>query len=370
MQRAVRFLAVTCLIASLAVLLVLAVSSRTIWGGQPGDAKATGSLIVKIKPKAAKQAGARWRVDGGAWQKSGETVDNLDAGDHEVSFKDTPRWETPKDKTVAIGANQETSTIGKYKPARSARSLTITLPGDVPLDFVRIPAGSFMMGQYTNEQGSSLDENPQHTVTLANGFWLGKCELTKAQWQAVMNTTPWSGQSYVITDPNSPAVYVSWNNAQSFITALNTHITNTGQGAATVRLPSEAQWEYACRAGATTRFYWGDDASYTAIDNYAWWYGNAYNVNERYAHIVGLKTANLFGLYDMSGNVWEWCEDWWHSSYTGAPTNGSALVSPTGSARVGRGGGWSHGGDFCRSANRHDLDPSRTYDNFGFRVAR
>jgi len=147
--------------------------------------------------------------------------------------------------------------------------LVVMLPGDVPLALMHIPAGTFMMGRYAGEQDNYSYEDPQHSVTLSQDFYLGKYELTKRQWQAVMGTTPWSGQDYVLDDLDSPAVYVSWNDAQAFITALNTHITNTGQGAATFRLPTEAEWEYACRAGTTTRFYWGDDPSYTQISDYA-----------------------------------------------------------------------------------------------------
>ncbi len=241
---------------------------------------------------------------------------------------------------------------------------TVLLPGDVPLTVVWIPAGSFDMGRYTGEQDSSSSEDPQHSVSVP-GFWMGKYELTKAQWTAVMGTTPWNGQIYVLNDPDSPAVYVSWNDAQSFITTLN------GLTGLTFRLPSEAEWEYACRAGTTTRFYWGDDPSYTVGNAYCWWRYNAYDVNERYAHIVGLKTENAFGLYDMSGNAWEWCEDDWHSNYTGAPTDGSAWVdSPRGSYRVRRGGCWHHDGYYCRSAGRNYGYPSDAYNNIGFRLAR
>ena len=241
---------------------------------------------------------------------------------------------------------------------------TVLLPGDVPLTVVWIPAGSFDMGRYTGEQDSSSIEDPQHSVSVP-GFWMGKYELTKAQWTAVMGTTPWNGQIYVLNDPDSPAVYVSWNDAQSFITTLN------GLTGLTFRLPSEAEWEYACRAGTTTRFYWGDDPSYTVGNAYCWWRYNAYDVNERYAHIVGLKTENAFGLYDMSGNAWEWCEDDWHSNYTGAPTDGSAWVdSPRGSYRVARGGGWDDYGNFCRSAFRGYTYPSLTHGSLGFRLAR
>ncbi|MCX5769469.1 MAG: formylglycine-generating enzyme family protein [Candidatus Hydrogenedentes bacterium] len=242
---------------------------------------------------------------------------------------------------------------------------TIMLPDNVPLEMVWIPGGTFMMGRYPGEQDSWESEDPRHQVAVP-GFWMAKYELTKRQWQAVMGTTPWSGLSYVLNDLDSPAVYVSWDDAKAFITALNT------QTGLTFRLPSEAEWEYACRADTTTRFYWGDDPDYTLINDYAWWYGNAWDAGEQYAHVVGLKLPNAFGLYDMSGNVWEWCEDDWHSSYTGAPTNGSAWVdSPRGSYRVRRGGDWCYyGGDFRRSAYRGLSYPSRTYSNFGFRLSR
>jgi formylglycine-generating enzyme required for sulfatase activity len=173
----------------------------------------------------------------------------------------------------------------------------------------------------------------------------------------------------VLADKDSPAVYVSWNNAQSFLTALNNY---TGR---TFRLPSEAHWEYACRAGShvpPTRFYWGDDPNYTAIGDYAWYYYNAYNVvGQQYAHVVGTKLPNAFGLYDMSGNVWEWCEDDWHGSYTGAPPGSYEWVdSPRGSYRVLRGGAWNIGDSACRSAARGDHNPDGTGDDRGFRVSR
>jgi len=246
---------------------------------------------------------------------------------------------------------------------------TIMLPGNVPLEMVWIPEGTFMMGRYPGEQDSYSDEDPQHSVTISNGFWMGKYELTKAQWTAVMGTTPWSGRSYVLDDPDSPAIYVSWNDAQAFITALN------GLTGKTFRLPSEAEWEYACRAATATRFYWGDDPSYTAIADYAWCWYNAWNVGERYAHVVGLKLPNAFGLYDMSGNVYEWCEDDFHFDYTGAPANGVAWVdSPRGFYRVSRGGRYLSFAVPCRSAYRADRhDPwftGGTYGGLGFRLAR
>ncbi len=245
---------------------------------------------------------------------------------------------------------------------------TILLPGDVPLEMVRIPVGTFLMGRYPGEQDSRDSEDPRHEVTIGYDFWMGKYTVTKRQWTAVMRTNPWAGQIWVLDDPDSPAVYVSWNDAQDFIAALNAHIVTTGQGVGNVRLPSEAEWEYACRAGTTTRFYWGDDPDYTQLNDYAWHRGNREGT---YAHVVGQKLPNAWGFYDMSGNVWEWCEDNWHGNYNGAPADGSAWVdSPRGSNPLFRGGGWSTP-SLCRSAYRNFIDhPSATSYLSGFRLAR
>lgn len=249
------------------------------------------------------------------------------------------------------------------KPAGETE--TIMLPGDVPLEMVWMPKGSFTMGSPSGEPGHSPSESPQHAVTFSAGFWMAKYELTKRQWQAVMGTAPWSGQSNVLLNLDSPAVWVSWNDAQLFITALN---NLTGK---TFRLPSEAEWEYACRAGTSTRFYWGDDPTYVPINDHAWWDGNTDSSGQKYAHVVGGKLPNGWGLHDMSGNVWEWCEDDWHKDYTDAPVEGQAWVdAPRGSKRVFRGGGWNGSGDFCRSASRGNLFPTSTNDCFGFRLSR
>jgi formylglycine-generating enzyme required for sulfatase activity len=317
------------------------------------EAKATGSLTVKIKPPAAKQAGARWRVDGGNWKKSGRNVSGLSTGEHMVTFKKIAGWETPSPRLAKIYANQETSISEKYV---QTNELVLTLPGNVPLEMVWIPAGSFMMGRYTNEADSYSDEDPQHQVTFASGFWMGKYEVTQAQWMAVMGSNP----SYFTGDLNRPVEQVSWDTVQTFIAAVNA----LGQG--TVHLPSEAQWEYACRVGTTTRFYWGDDPSSMSIGSYAWYIGNSSSTT----HPVGQKLPNAWGLYDMAGNVYEWCEDYWHSNYTGAPTDGSAWLSPTASDRAVRGGSWYLNDYLCRSAKRGYYAPASPAFFTGFRLAR
>ncbi len=358
MQRAVRCLAVTCLFASLAVLPAFAESSQTIWVVPPDDAKATGSLIVDIKPVAARRDGARWRVDGGPWQKSGDTVSSLDVGKHKVTFKTIADWQTPEEEKASIRGRQTTELVVTYVETETE---LITLPGGVPLEFVWIPAGSFMMGRTMNgrtgeyEEESVEDEDPRHRVTFANGFWMGKYEVTQAQWVAVMGSNP----SYNTGDLSRPVEVVSWNTIQTFITAVNA----LGQGS--VHLPTEAQWEYACRAGTTTRFYWGNDPNYTQLGTYEWYYDNSSSTS----HPVGQKRPNPWGLYDMGGNVVEWCEDVWHSDYTGAPTDGSAWVLPAGFDRVVRAGGYQRYNGACRSANRYLYGQTTTTGDLGFRLA-
>ena len=226
------------------------------------------------------------------------------------------------------------------------------------IDMVCIPSGSFMQGAYSGEVGASPSEYPQHLVTLDYGFWLGKYEVTQAQWEAIAGS--WS--FYFDGHPDYPAESVSWND----ITNTFLQTINSQTGSNVWRLPSESEWEYACRAGTTTRYYWGDDPSYTQIGTYAWYGSNSGNTT----HTVGTRQPNAWGLYDMSGNVWEWCEDCWHSNYTGAPTNGDPWLSSSSSYRVLRGGSWIDDGDFCRSAYRGSYYPSDRGNYYGFRLVR
>ena len=185
--------------------------------------------------------------------------------------------------------------------------LTLDLGGGVSMVLVKMPAGTFEMGTNDTDYSWLEHSRPVHTVTISQPFYMGKYEVTQAQWRAVMPSEPWSGQSYTIDQDNAAASYISWDDAQDFCQAVQ---TQTGYA---VRLPSEAEWEYACRASSTTKYCFGGDAS--QLGSYAWFYDNAYNAGEKYAHAVGQKEPNDWGLYDMHGNVWEWCEDRWHDYY-------------------------------------------------------
>ena len=218
------------------------------------------------------------------------------------------------------------------------------------------------MGQQPGEKDAYPNkETPQHPVTLTHGFLIGKYEVTKEQWMAVTGTKPWEGKPYVVNDPKSPAVYISWNDAIGFVRKLS---ELTGKP---FRLPTEAEWEYACRAGTQTRFYWGDDPWYEKIGQQAWWRGNTVTTSGKYARRVGLFPANPWGLFDMSGNVSEWCQDW-HSYYKeGQATD--PLGPEKAEHRVLRGGSWISVGGHCRSSRRHHELPEMIHSDFGFRVA-
>ncbi|HQL96488.1 MAG TPA: formylglycine-generating enzyme family protein, partial [Candidatus Hydrogenedentes bacterium] len=249
----------------------------------------------------------------------------------------------------------------------------ILLPGDVPLLLVWVPSGSFYMGRYSGEEYSFENEDPRHRVTLAYGFWMGKYEVTQGQWLAVMGSWPNTAPSSTNgVGADYPAYYLSWYNVKDFITSLNTHIVSSGQGPLTVRLPSNSEWEYACRAGKATRFYWGDDIYFVQIGAYAWYEGNegAEGTPDYGTKPVGGKLPNAFGLYDMSGNVWEWCEDDDHENYTGAPADGSAWIdSPRDTKRVYRGGAWNATPYSCRSARYVPQEPRIAHHASGFRLA-
>lgn len=216
------------------------------------------------------------------------------------------------------------------------------------MEFVLIPAGEFMMGSE-----EKANEEPIHKVKIKKPFYLGKYPVTQKQWKTIMGSNP-----SIFKGENLPVQGVSWYNAQAFIDKFNEK-----EHTYKYRLASEAEWEYACRAGTETRFSFGDDES--KLNEYAWYDENSGGVT----HPVGQKKPNLWGLYDMNGNVWEWVRDKYHDNYNSAPSDGSAWEEGDNFKRVRRGGGWS-GKNRCRSASRYDDDPDVRYDVLGFRVLR
>lgn len=276
-------------------------------------------------------------------------------------------WNMGADLPGAYRPSTQFRVIAYNKAFKLNEEIAVMLPGDVPLVLVRIPRGTLMMGADSSEQDSDSDEKPQHGVVISQKFCIGKYPVTQAQWMALMGKWPGLPPStaYGMGDMH-PAYHISWDDAKDFTYALNAHITATEQEPMTVRLPSEAEWEYACRGTTMTRFPWGDDPKYKKVGRYAWYWDNSGGV----AHEVGGKLANNFGLYDMSGNVFEWCEDDWHYDYTGAPNDGSAWVEePRLSARVLRGGCWCSYFRDCRAAYRNCIKPKTRNYAFGFRIS-
>jgi formylglycine-generating enzyme required for sulfatase activity len=227
--------------------------------------------------------------------------------------------------------------------------------------FVWLPAGTFTMGSPASEQDRYSNEGPQTLVTLTRGFWMGRYEVTQGEYLAVMGSNP----SYVTGDTNRPVENVSWYDATNYCAKLTVRERAAGRLPAgwEYRLPTEAQWEYACRAGSTNRFSYGDDPGYTELGYYAWYTSNSIGTT----HAVGGKLPNLWGLYDMSGNVWEWCLDWYGTYPGGSVTNPQGPA--TGSYRVYRGGSWNSGGSYCTSSYRDSHTPSDRSYPLGFRVA-
>jgi formylglycine-generating enzyme required for sulfatase activity len=228
--------------------------------------------------------------------------------------------------------------------------LSIPVGENQAMELVRISPGTFVMG---SPRGLPL-ELPPHLVSLTQPFLLGKCPVTQEQWQAVMGTNP----SEFRGGPGLPVDGVSWDDAQTFCERLS---QATGR---VVRLPTEAEWEYACRAGTATEFCFGD--SEAALDASAWFDRNS----DGRTHPVGTKAANAWGLHDMAGNVWEWCADVWHSDYEAAPADGRAWRDAVERQprRCLRGGAWNFDAFRCRSAYRSREWKHFATNHFGLRV--
>ncbi len=247
------------------------------------------------------------------------------------------------------------------------KNFTIPLSDTANLDMIWIEPGTFMMGSPEDELGRDPEKETLHEVTLTTGYWVGKYEVTQSQYEAVMGTNP--SRNYGVGD-DYPVYYVSWNDAMDFCDKLTETEKAAGRlpGGYEYTLPTEAQWEYACRAGTTTALNNGKNLSdrdqCPEIDEVGW-YG--YN-SDRTSHPAGEKKPNDWDLYDMHGNVQEWCLDWGEDEYPTSP-----VVDPTGPEigyyRVLRGGSRSNRAYACRSAYRTYFGPDYTANNLGFRVA-
>ena len=235
------------------------------------------------------------------------------------------------------------------------------ITNSIGMKLVLTPKGTFMMGSPESEEARFEDET-QHEVTISKDYYLGVHEVTQAQYEKVMGTKPsyFQGDEIKGSSTNNPVESVSWLDAVEFCKKLSDLPEEKAAGRV-YRLPTEAEWEYACRAGSKSAYSFGESSK--SLGDYAWFDGNSNNQT----HPVGEKKANAWGLYDMHGNVWEWCSDWYGEYPNGAVSD---PVGPReGSDRVNRGGGWYNEAANCRSAIRHGIDPSFRFHFIGFRVA-
>ena len=248
--------------------------------------------------------------------------------------------------------------IGPSHPALFAgagQDTTIWLNQDTPLHFVFIKSGSFLMGSPESEAGRDPDESPLRQVQISRPFYLGTFEVTQQQFEAVMNYNPSIFDDFE-ESPAHPVENISWEEADLFIKKLNA--LNIGS----FRLPTEAEWEYACRADTQSAYYWGNDMKSNGESEYTWANSRSFAMT----HPVGTKKANEWGLYDMAGNVWEWCSDW-YGKYKDKPE-----IDPkgpeAGKNKVFRGGSWYDFHPSHRSANRHRHGINKGYAAIGLRL--
>ncbi len=261
---------------------------------------------------------------------------------------------SPDEQAVKPEADTvESTNAATVEPQDSSQDQTQAgdpIVNSIGMSFVSIPAGTFTMGE-----GSAA-----HQVTLTKAFEIGVYEVTQEQYEQVMGTNPSNFKG-----PQNPVETVSWDDAVAFCRKLSEMPAEKKAGYV-YRLPTEAEWEYACRAGTTTVYSFGDSES--DLGYYAWYDDHFGNPTAGTTHPVGGKKPNAWGLYDMHGNIYEWCQDWYGDYPSGPVTDPTGAAS--GSYRVYRGGSWYHFSDFCRSANRYRYAPVNRINIIGFRVLR
>lgn len=239
-------------------------------------------------------------------------------------------------------------------PVAASDLLTLDLGKGQKIELVRVPPGEFMMGTADSDQNSGANEKPQRKVKIEKAFFMGKFEVTQEQWKAVMGTEPFAFREEL----RLPAEQVSWNDCQSFCEKASRLLKRE------VRLPTEAEWEYASRAGTTKQYGFGNAGDVPGgLGRYAWYIGNS----DGKTHPVGSRKPNAWGLHDMHGNVWEWCEDVYHETYEGAPSDARSWSGEF-NGRVLRGGSWYMDALGCRSAFRQFGDPGGQVNDVGFRI--
>ena len=271
-------------------------------------------------------------------------------------FEIPARKVKPKPKPSPVIRNLKNTSVSTPSSGSGGQTFRDSTTG---MKFVWVPKGCFQMGSPSGESERNSDEGPVHRVCV-DGFWMGKYEVTQGEWQKIMGNNPSRFKKVF----NYPVEKVSWDDCQSFIRKLNARSNKT------FRLPTEAEWEYACRAGTTTPFSFGstistDQANYNG--NYTYGYSRQ-GVYRKSTVSVGSFRSNAFGLYDMHGNVWEWCSDWYDKDYYKKRVGQNPQGASSGSFRVLRGGCWDYGPGGVRSAYRFRFSPGNRGSYLGFRL--
>jgi len=333
------------------------------WNLQPRPGARTTSMVLDELDSARFKAGSR-EVDlllkNGSEQTASLPADallfELDLG---------PEVQLPLTQLKALYARSGTLPLVVRNEFADTATLAAEVstgpPATTPEGMVWIKPGRFQLGSPPEEKGHGTDEDPPTDVVITRGFWMGQHEVTQAEYLAVMGSNP----SGFLGQTNHPVERVTWNEANAYCvkkTALEREAGRLPAGFV-YRLPTEAEWEYACRAGTITRFSHGDDLAETGLVEYAWFTTNS----DSSTRPVGQLKPNPWGLYDLHGNVWEWCQDLWQDAYPGG-----TVTDPTGPTdgwlRVARGGSWLYDAAFSRSANRDNYGPENRCSDIGFRV--
>ena len=259
--------------------------------------------------------------------------------------------------SVALASTTYAATDSGDTPSKPTFLRRTSISNSVGMTFTFVPSGSFMMGSPQEEKNRCIDE-PLHKVKIAKPFFIQASEVTQGQWKAVMKTQPWKGKENVKVGDDYPASFISWDAAQEFVKKLNTKESTT-----VYRLPTEEEWEYACRAGTTTAYYWG-----ARMDaDYCWYHGKKWRKKETSAHKIMGKEPNAWGLYDMSGNVSEWCSNWYTKDYT-PPDEYKGPLART--YKVMRGGSFLSEAPLCRSAARIIRNSKTAEIDSGLRIVQ
>ncbi len=323
---------------------------------------------IKINPNDAYAFYNRGKVRYQMGDKEGALADYNNA--IQINPKETPQsnltLETVEFEVATLGIRGKEEKRSIYE----AKVLSVNLGENIKLKMIYIPAGKLMMGAPQTEDEYTPKEGPCHEVIISP-FFMSKYPITQIQWQIVANfpqvNYPLNPNPSEFKGPRNPVENISWYEAVEFCDRLS---QKTGSF---YRLPTEAEWEYACRGGSTTPFHFGFTITPEFV-NYdgKYMYGlAAKGLYRGQTTPVGSFSPNSFGLYDMHGNVWEWCLDHWHNNYEGAPTDGSAWISANQKpSRVRRGGSWYNKAGSCRSAHRNSCEPEKTYNYLGFRVVK